>query len=417
MMAFMNVRGTRDFLPEEEIARRRMIDIIRETYEEFGFSPLDTPALETAEVLLAKSQSIRDEIYIFKDKGGREIGLRFDLTVPLARVMAQNPQLPLPFRRYALGKVWRYDRPQSGRYREFLQADVDIVGSPEILADAETVWAGTTALKRVGTPPFKVYINNRKLVEGWALKVHLKGDDLIEFLRTIDKWFKIGEDGVREELERKNLEGFLELYADLLVEEPSDLPTENSLMSEAQDELIQLSNYLQDFGVPFVFDARIVRGLDYYTGNVFETYVNNIDWGSIGSGGRYDELISLLSGRDIPAVGYSIGVDRLFSLLLQGGYLRKERTVTKVFVAPVKREVLPYALKVLKVLRENNIPSEIDVMGRKLRKQLEYASSLDIPYVLIVGEEEERTNTVKLKNMEDRSEESVPLEELPQHLP
>ncbi len=405
-MSTFTVRGTRDFLPEDQIARQRMIDIIRETYEEFGFSPLETPALERAEVLLLKSESIRDEIYIFKDKSGREIGLRFDHTVPLARVIAQNPQIPLPFRRYAIGKVWRYDRPQSGRYREFVQADIDIVGSKDILSDAETVWAGVTALKRVGTPSFTLFFNSRRLIDGWGESVGLQGERLSEFVRSVDKWMKIGEDGVREELRKKGLEQYLDSFLELETS-VEELPESNETLKMAKEELLAFKEYMDDMKIPSSFDPKMVRGLDYYTGVVFETYINdNPSLGSIGSGGRYDELIRLLSGRDVPATGYSIGVDRLFDILSPP----RRRRVTQVFVASIAGK--RYTLRILSLLREVGIPSESDVMARNLRKQLEYAHNLGIPLVIIAGPKEEQEEKVRIRHMDSGEEKEIAMEDM-----
>ncbi len=242
-------------------------------------------------------------------------------------------------------------------------------------------------------------------------------EELVEFVRTVDKWFKIGEEGVREELDKKELDIFLDDFKKLFVD-VTEIPEMSEEMLSTKEELIRFTEYLEDFGIPARFDPRMVRGLDYYTGIVFETYVDDYpDWGSIGSGGRYDELIKLLSGRDVPATGYSIGVDRLFTLLSSKGLVEKTRTVTIVYVAPVRREDLPYALRVVRRLRRTGIPSETDVMGRKLKKQLEYADSLGIPYVAIVGPEEEKRKTVKLKDMATGEEKEVPLEDLPSLLP
>ena len=346
--------------------------------------------------------------YIFsRTKGGREIGLRFDHTVPLARVVAQNPQLPLPFRRYAIGKVWRYERPQAGRFREFTQADIDIVGIRDVLADVEVVWAGTTALERMGVPPFEVLYNSRRLVDEWGKRVGLEGERLVEFVRTVDKWFKIGEKGVAEELEKKGLAGFLDPFKELFVDV-------SELDFKAADELVAFQELAEEVGIPVKFDPRMVRGLDYYTGLVFETYVKGKNWGSIGGGGRYDELIKLLSGRDIPATGYSIGVDRLFDLLRREGLIRGAKTVTRVLVAWV--DVRKYALEVLKRLREGGIPSEMDLSGRKLRKQLEYASALGIPYVIIVGPREEERGIARLRDMERGEEREVGIEDVVEEL-
>ncbi len=413
------VRGTRDFLPEDEIARREIISIIEQTFIEFGFSPLDTPALETGELLLSKAgESILEEIYHFKDKGGRTIGLRFDHTLPLARVIAENPNIPLPFRRYAIGKVWRYDRPQAGRYREFTQADVDIVGSPDILADAECVAAGVTALKRLNVPPFTVLYNNRKILFGWGKAVGMSEDQIAAFLRSVDKWFKIGEEGVRKELREKGLERYFDSFLDLIDKEPQDIKAKNEEMEEGIEEAMAFAEYAGLFEIPSRFDIRLARGLDYYTGNIFETYIEGQEGlGSIASGGRYDHLVALVGGRDLPATGFSIGVDRLFTILQESRRVKKRKTVTKVYVAPVKPENRKYALKVLRLLREANIPSETDVMGRNLRKQLEYAEKMGIPYVVIVGPKEEQTHTARLKNMETGEERALSLKDIASAIP
>lgn len=408
------VRGTRDFLPEDEIARREMIRTIEETFIEFGFSPLETPALETGELLLSKAgESILDEIYYFKDKGGRTIGLRFDLTLPLARVMAENPNMPLPFRRYAIGKVWRYDRPQAGRYREFTQADVDIVGSSDVLSDAECVAAGVTALKRVNVPPFTVIYNNRKILFGWGRAVGMNEEQIVSFLRSIDKWFKIGEEGVRRELREKGLDRYFDLFTELLDREPQEIKVKNDDMDMGIREALAFAEYAEIFDLPSRFDVRLARGLDYYTGNIFETYVEGReDLGSIASGGRYDHLIALVGGRDLPATGFSIGVDRLFAVLQEMGRVKKRRTVTRVYVAVAKPENRKYALKVLRALREAGIPSETDVMNRSLRKQMEYVEKMGIQWVLIVGPREERANAVRVRNMDTGEEKEIPLKSI-----
>ncbi|HID09474.1 TPA: hypothetical protein EYP13_04545, partial [Candidatus Micrarchaeota archaeon] len=318
-----------------------------------------------------------------------------------------------PLRRYAIGKVWRYDRPQAGRYREFTQADVDIVGSPDVLADAECVAAGVAALRRVKVPPFTVVYNNRKILFGWGKAVGMSEGQITSFLRSIDKWFKIGEEGVRRELGEKGLDRYFDAFLDLLDREPQEIEAKNRDMEEGIREALAFAEHADAFEVPLRFDVRLARGLDYYTGNIFETYINGReDAGSVASGGRYDRLVALVGGRDLPATGFSIGVDRLFAVMQELGILKRKKTVTRVFVAPVRPESRKYALKVLRALREAGIPSETDVMNRSLRKQLEYAEKMGIPCVLIVGPREERAGAVRLRDMETGEEKEIPLGDL-----
>ncbi len=389
MVSFTRVRGTRDFIPPLSLKRERILDIIRETYREFGFEPWDVAALQTAEVLTLKGgEEIRKELYLFEDKGGREIGLRFDLTLPSALVVASNPQLALPIKRYIIGKAWRYDRPQAGRFREFLQADVDIFGSKELLADAECVAAVYTALRKIGIEA-EVRVNNIGLVKTILSEMSLNGDALQRFLRAVDKWYKIGEDEVRKEL------GELEKYLDTYLKNAERI----------EESLTRLFDYLDDFSVKWRFDPFIVRGLDYYTGPVFETFVDRPV--SIASGGRYDGLVRLLGGRDVPATGMSIGVDRLLDLYEEKVSVPRR---ADVFVA-----VLPgfeeKAIMLSQLLRARGIKTYMDVSGRKLGKQLSFAEQLGIPLVVIAGKELEE-NKVPLKFLEERKQEVVPLSKL-----
>ncbi len=316
-----------------------------------------------------------------------------------------------------MGKVWRYDRPQAGRYREFTQADVDIVGSPLVLADVECVAAGVEALRRVKTPPFTVLFNNRKILHGWGVARGLGEEQITEFLRSVDKWFKVGEEGVRAELREKGLEEHFDAFAAMVGHGPEEIPAFNDEMEEGIREAVEFAELSDDLGIPATFDIRLARGLDYYTGNIFETYVNDAPgFGAIASGGRYDGLVKLVGGKDLPATGFSIGVDRLFSLLVEKGAVERKRTVTRVYVAPAKRETLRYALKVLRTLRSAGIPAETDVMGRSLRKQMEYAQKMGIPFVVIVGPEEERNGVVRLRNMETGEETVIPPEKVPEAL-
>ncbi len=406
MMDFTKrVRGTRDFLPPLSVKREEFLRIVEDTYREFGFLPWDTPALETAELLTSKGgEEIRDELYIFKDKAGREIGLRFDLTLPTARVLAENKTLPLPIKRYMIGKVWRYDRPQAGRFREFTQADVDVFGTTNLLADAEVVAAPWTALKRVGIEG-TVQVNDRRLLDAIADYIGLPEERRGEFYRAIDKWYKIGEDGVREEL--KDLAPFLDRFLEFNVD-LSELPEKTANIADAKGELLKLGEYLDDFGVLWAFNVFIVRGLDYYTGPIFETFADRPT--SIASGGRYDRLIGMLGGKDIPATGMSIGVDRVLDLYVDSMNLRADEADVYVAVIPGYEDA---AIQVAQKIRASGRKVFMDVTGRKLGKQLADAERRGIKTVAIVGRETEN-GVVVVKDMQSGEQSAVSVEDLPQ---
>ena len=404
MMDFTKrVRGTRDFLPPLSVKRAEFLSIIEDTYREFGFLPWDTPALETAELLTSKGgEEIKDELYIFKDKAGREIGLRFDLTLPTARVLAENKTMPLPIKRYMIGKVWRYDRPQAGRFREFTQADVDIFGSEKPMADAEVVAAPWTALKRVGIEG-TVQVNDRRLLDAIADYIGLPESRRDEFYRAIDKWYKIGEEGVRRELGEleKYLDRFLEFNTDL-----DELPEPAEDVRNTKDSLLKLGEYLDDFGVVWTFNLFIVRGLDYYTGPIFETFADRPT--SILSGGRYDRLIGMLGGRDIPATGMSIGVDRVLDLYVDSMGLEAKEADIYVAVIPGYEGD---GIRISSKLRAIGKSVFMDVTGRKLGKQLADAERRGIKTVVIVGRETEEGKVV-VKDMESGEQRVVPADSI-----
>ncbi len=402
------VRGTRDFLPPFSVKRAEFLRIIEDTYREFGFLPWDTPALETAELLTSKGgEEIWDELYVFKDKAGREIGLRFDLTLPTARVLAENKTLPLPIKRYMIGKVWRYDRPQAGRFREFTQADVDIFGTTNLLADAEVVAAPWTALKRVGIEG-TVQVNDRRLLDAVADFIGLPEGRRDDFYRAIDKWYKIGEEGVREEL--KDLEPYLDRFLEFNVD-LSELPEKSADIVKSKGELLKLGEYLDDFGVLWTFNIFIVRGLDYYTGPIFETFADRPT--SILSGGRYDKLIGLLGGKDIPATGMSIGVDRVLDLYVDSMDLRADEADVYIAVIPGYESE---AIQISQKLRAAGKRVFMDVTGRKLGKQLADAERRGITTVVIVGRETENGGVV-VKDMESGEQKTVDTDRLVRECP
>lgn len=420
-MKLSRPRGTRDFLPEEMRIRRYIIDRIRRVFELHGFEEMDTPAIELWEVLSLKSgEEVEHQIYKFQDKAGRWLGLRFDLTVPLARVIASNPNLVKPFKRYCIAKVWRYEEPQSGRYREFLQADIDIIGSQNMIADVECIVTAIDAIKAIGINDIKVKINNRKILEGIFSSMGINKEDLFKVFRIIDKIEKIGEENVIKELSNLNLSD--EIIKDIMDiihkkgEEALNYVEKNfeniKLVKEGLSELREIINLSQSFEINNLIevDFSLVRGLDYYTGPVFEMKSKE-HIVSIAGGGRYDDLIEKFSGISIPATGISLGIERLYEILSRK--MISNEPITKIFIANVNEEVFSEVIKIYKKLISYGISTEIDLMKRKLTRQLEYSNSKNIPYVLIVGPKEIKEGTFKLRDMKNKKEYDVKIEEIP----
>src|SRR3989344_533217 len=404
MPQFQPPRGTRDLLPEDMIKRQFILDTARAVFESWGFDPLDTPAFEDFALLTAKSgEAIKDEIYYFKDKSDRELGLRFDFTVPLCRVAASNPNLPKPFRRYQLGTVWRYDRPGAGRYREFCQADVDIVGAAGPEADVEVVACACSVLQKIGLSNFYVRINNRKIISSFLDSL---GADSVSVMRTVDKLNKIGEKEVVEELKGKGVsedkvKEIMRFVKITDVKKASPLIKDES-GKEGIDELYVLLKGLEKFGFSAEVDMSMVRGLEYYTGNIFEIMQRGSEL-TITAGGRYDRMIEAFGGKPTPATGISLGVDRLM------GFIQVDfgKTKVAVYLSNVDEGSKAFCVEIAKQLRELGINAEYDVSARSLGKQLEYVNSKGIKYSIVVGEKEAKSGVVKLRNMASGNEKEV----------
>jgi histidyl-tRNA synthetase len=398
VMKLSNVKGTRDFSPSEMVVRERIIDAAKAVFRRYGFLPLDTPALEYMEVLNAKGvggEDVRDETYNFEDKSGREIGLRYDLTVPTARFLAMNPNLPLPVKRYQSGRCWRYGDIKKGRYREFYQFDADVFGAKSMLADAEVIAASLQVYKELGIK-VTMRINSRKILSSLARYVGVKDED--EMFRAIDKLDKIGIKGVEKELERRGIKEASKI-TDFI--KTKDLKKAIGLLDqggkEGFAEIEELAGYLRSMGVKnFVLDLSLARGMDYYTGPVFEASCDGIGV-SVGGGGRYDKLIGVLSGRDIAATGFSLGIEPIFEIM-KG----KVRVSADIFIANVGAD--KKVIKIAKKLRKSNKVVRIDLMGRSLKKQLDYANRIGVPKVYIVGKKEAK---VTVKDMKTGKEKKV----------
>lgn len=397
MITPQTLKGFRDFLPEEAIARKWLIGKIVEVFERFGFDPLETPALEYADVLLGKYGEEADKLlYLFEDRGGRKVGLKYDQTVPVARVVAQYPDLPKPFKRYQIQPVWRAENPQKGRFREFLQCDADIFGSLSPLADAEVIALSYFVLRNIGFSDFKILYNDRSLFQNLPLPA----------IRIIDKLGKIGKDKVKEELRENNLPE--NLVDKIEKNNPS------SLLSETTD-------YAQKLGVnkeALIFSPTLARGLDYYTSIIFELAIDGYAAGSVCGGGRYDKLIGMFAGFDIPATGFAFGFDRLVEAADQFNLIPKKSTSTQILVTIFSKDFINESLSLTSKLRSAGIAAEIypDLLA-KLDKQLKYADKKGIPYVAIIGPDEAKNKTVTLKNLKEKKQETVSVDILLEILP
>lgn len=414
MPKFQTPRGTRDFLPDEMIRRQHVFDTVRSVFEKWGFDPIETPAFEEWTLLSAKSgggEAIKNEIYYFKDKSNRELGLRFDLTVPMARVVASNPGLPKPFRRYCIGRVWRYDRPGPGRYREFWQCDVDVAGAAVGEADALCIAAACNALKELGLD-FSVRISSRKIVEGFVSSIGVKNDMIVDVLRSIDKLDKIGEKEVVNELKRtldsEKIKKIMKFITIRNIADAGKAAGKSDLAKEGIAEIEKILVYAESFSIIdcIKFDLSLVRGLEYYTGPVFEI-TSEMFKSSIGGGGRYDNLIELFGGKPTPATGISLGIERIIDLMTEGKMLGLPKTMTKIYIAPISASALPDAIRMARELIDSGVPAEFDLMNRSISKQLDYANSRGIPFVIVLGEKEKASGKAKLRDMKTGAEKEI----------
>ena len=412
--------GFMELLPEEQILFEQMKQKIEKTYQKFGFLPLDTPIIELSEVLLAKAGGETEkQIYRF-NKGDTDLSLRFDLTVPLAKFVAKNyGNLSFPFRRYQIGKVYRGEKVQKGRFREFYQCDIDIIGDEElsILNDAEIPSVIYTIFKELGFDDFTICINNRKLLNGLFESLSQK-ENATEILRIIDKIEKIGKEAVIEELEKINVPKecinkileFIQIEGttDEKISQLQNLKIENEMFKTGLEEITQTVKYIRIFGIPennFKLDLTIARGLDYYTGTVYETFLNKYRGiGSVCSGGRYENLAEYYTNKKLPGIGISIGLTRLFYVLNELNLIKVEqKSISKVLVIPMIED-LKVPIEIANKLRSEGINTEIYLNNKKLKAKMKYADKLQIPYVIEVGEDKIETGKVKIKNMETGEE-------------
>lgn len=410
------LKGFRDYLPETMLVRETLIDTSREVYRSFGFSPIDTPALEHSEILLGKGGDESDkQLFRFTDQGNRDVAMRFDLTVPLARFAAQHlQQIGTPFKRYQVGTVWRAEKPQKGRFREFVQCDFDTIGTESNVADIETLFVIHDLMERLGFSGFTIRVNNRLVLNGLLETLNLT-DHSARLLRCLDKLEKVGRDKVSQEMQSAT--GLTTEQADrvLAVGDCQGTPTEvlDALAPQiegsesGQKGLVRLRELFEachSAGLPsqrIVFDPAIARGLDYYTGTIYETFLDDLPGiGSVCSGGRYDNLAELFSSQRLPGVGASLGVDRLLAAMLEldlGGHA--ETTASVLVTQFDAAHTLDY-LNIARLLREADLACELFPEPRPLGKQLKYANRRGFRVAVIAGDDEFTEGLWQIKNLE-----------------
>ncbi|MFI5265274.1 MAG: histidine--tRNA ligase [Candidatus Levyibacteriota bacterium] len=381
------LKGFREFLPEEARKRQYVIQALKKVFEFYGFEPLETPALEYEDILLGKYGDEGDKLmYRFTDNGERKVAMRYDQTVPLARVVAQfQNELPLPFKRYQVSNVWRAENTQKGRFREFLQCDIDTVGVDSALADSEIIQVVIFCLESLGVKNFKVLVNDRSVFEGISK----------EAITIIDKLKKIGVEEIKKELTEKNLD------TALLDKVTSSKPTLR---------IQEVTKILSDNRV--IFEPTLARGLDYYTGLIIEVEIEGYTAGSVGGGGRYDNLIGMFGSNNIPAVGFSFGFDRLIEALEQLNLIKITPSVTKALVTVFSKELEKDSIELASKLRGKRITTEVWLdTDFRMEKQIKYAVKKKIPYLIIIGPEEKEKNVITIKALDTREQKTVKIEE------
>ena len=440
-------KGTRDFLPEEMMRRQFVMETIKTIFEKYGYEPLETPSFEKLEVLSGKYGEEGEQL-IFKilkrgtgiEKVGREIkeftlskfsdivneALRYDLTVPLCRVVAmyQN-QVTTPFKRYQMQPVWRADRPQKGRYREFYQCDADTVGTSSMLADAEIISLINEILTVLGFKKFKIRINNRKILSGIVEYSGVDRNRGTEVCIVIDKLEKIGLDGVKNELERREIPRnaiqkilpILEISgeAETILNDVSGQLKSSPIGMEGIAEIQELISYLGALGIPqanFAIDLYLARGLSYYTGPIYESVVEEPNIGSLTGGGRYDELVGMFLGKDIPATGTSIGIERIIDVMTELEMLPDSKTKTRVLVTIFDEDTKNACLDITQKLRSAGINTEIFFGAGGLKKQFKYADKKGIPFVVVAGPDEIAKDELSFKNMKSGEQTRVAMDKL-----
>ncbi|HUQ85489.1 MAG TPA: histidine--tRNA ligase [Candidatus Limnocylindrales bacterium] len=397
MIAPRTLKGFRDFLPKEARKRQYVIKILKDVFESFGFDPIETPILEYEEILAGKYGEEGEKlIYRFEDNGGRRVAMRYDQTVPLARVISQyQNELPMPFKRYQIQPVFRADKPQKGRYREFIQCDIDTLGINSAATDAEIIAVVSKAFENLNFKNFKILVNNRSVFRDLPTKAII----------IIDKLKKIGPEKVKEELSEK---GF----------DPESLTKiQNAPLPDSLKLVLKIAEKMGVDKDKILFEPTLARGLDYYTGTIIEVESPDYPTGSLGGGGRYDNLIGMFGNKQIPAVGFSFGFDRVIEAMEELNLFPKNLETTKVLVTIFSVELADKSMEIVNNLRSKNINTEIYLdANTKIEKQLKYADQKNIPYVILLGPNEVEKKVITLRNMNTREQKTLSIDQLPDEL-
>jgi len=413
-------KGVRDFAPNEKIARNYLVNTLKNIFENYGFNPLETPIIERFETLATKDPGaeILKEVFKLNDQGGRELALRFDLTVPFSRFVAMNPNMKMPFKRYQIGRVFRDGPIKLGRYREFWQCDVDIVGSSRIIAEAELLSLTQEFFTKINLD-VDILVNNRKLLTAAIEKAGVSKNLIENVLQTVDKLDKLGSEKVKQELKEKGFENADEILRLLNVpgdnREKLDYYSKILPNNEGLKELKEVLSFIEGLE----FTPTLARGLSYYTGTIFEIKLKDRKEfsSSLGAGGRYDKIIGdyAQNGKDYPAVGISFGLEPILEVLKLQNKIELKNTVTKVFIVPIG-DVQKECLEIAKQFRNAGINTDLDIMNRKFPKNMKYVETQKIPFALFVGENELKDGKFKLNNMFDGTDEILELNDIVEKL-
>lgn len=421
------LKGFRDYLPAQMLPREALMQTAREVYRSYGFAPIDTPALEYSEVLLGKGGDETDkQLFRFQDGGDRDVAMRFDLTIPFARFSAQHLQeIGTPFKRYAMGTVWRGEKPQKGRYREFIQCDFDTIGTKSNAADIETLFVINDLIETIGFDNFTIRVNNRLVLNGVLEQLGI-ADRSTDVLRALDKLLKIGEEkviaemtdnGIAEDAAKKVLEfAALSGTPDEMLTGVEPLVSDSESGQEGIAKLRELFAACRAAALAenrVQLDLSIARGLDYYTGTIYETFLDDLpSIGSVCSGGRYDNLAELFTSQQLPGVGASLGLDRLLAAMEDLGMLPETKTPAPVLVTMFDKERTTEYLRIGRVLRQAGISTEVFPDTKALKKQLKYADQKGFRVAIIAGADEFEQGVWQVKNLAKGDQSTVPEAEL-----
>lgn len=416
------LKGFKDYFAEDVIVREYIRDSFKNIAQKYGYEPLETPALEYAEFVLGQSGKEAEKLYYrFKDQGDRDVMLKYELMISMCRAVSQNfNNLPIPYKRYQIQNVWRADNVQRGRLREFTQMDIDTIGSSSLICDAEVLEIGLRFMKNLGFEKYIARISSRKILGGVLQALDIPTELFEGFYISVDKIKKIGEEGVRNELVElrgipaDKVDQIMEILRIKDIEELNKVIGKTESGSKGIEEVRQILKMLSNTDLSkdnYIFDITLARGLASYTGPVWEFEVVDDNIGSLGGGGRYDKAISKYIGKEVPATGTSFGLERLQQIIKERNMLNIDSTSIKVLVINIDEKYLDYSMNIAKSLRDNNINTMMYPDSQKLGNIFKYADKKNIPWVIVIGENEVNANSIKLKNMSNKEQFSLTVEE------